>query len=70
VEDAALAGGFGSAVLELMCEHDICVPVARFGIPDAFVPQGPVRLLRRDIGLTAESLAAAGEELLRREAQE
>jgi 1-deoxy-D-xylulose-5-phosphate synthase len=70
VEDAALAGGFSSALLELMCAEDICVPVARFGIPDAFIPQGPVTLLRRDIGLTAESLVAAAEDLLRAPARE
>ncbi len=68
-EDNALAGGFGSAILELMAGADICVPIARRGLPDAYIPQGPVKLLRRDIGLTAEVLAAEAIGLLGSEAR-
>ena len=64
VEDNALAGGFGSAILEFMATQGICVPIARRGLPDAYVPQGPVGLLRRDIGLTAEGLVADARRLL------
>ncbi len=64
VEDNSLAGGFGSAVLELMADAGIYRPVARRGLPDAFVGQGPVGTLRRDIGLTAEALAANARMLL------
>jgi 1-deoxy-D-xylulose-5-phosphate synthase len=59
VEDNALAGGFGSAILELMAEHSICRPVERLGLPDAFVGQGPLKVLRRDVGLTVEAIAGA-----------
>ncbi len=59
LEDNVLAGGFGSAVLELMAERAICRPVQRLGLPDAFVGHGPLKLLQRDVGLDVESIAAA-----------
>lgn len=65
VEDNAVAGGFGSSVLEMLADAGIAVPVRRFGLPDEFVPHGPVDILRSDIGLTAEALAAGGLALLR-----
>lgn len=64
VEDNALAGGFGSAILELMADKAICRPVERLGLPDAFVGQGPLKLLRRDVGLTGEAVAAAAMRLV------
>ena len=59
LEDNALAGGFGSAVLELIAERAICKPIRRLGLPDAFVGHGPLALLRHDVGLDVESIAAA-----------
>jgi 1-deoxy-D-xylulose-5-phosphate synthase len=56
VEENALAGGFGSAVLEHLGS---AVPVIRFGLPDAFVPHGDRALLLRDLGLTPQAVAAA-----------
>jgi 1-deoxy-D-xylulose-5-phosphate synthase len=59
VEDNVLAGGFGSAVLELMADAGIERPVVRAGLPDSFVGHGSVDLLRRDVGLTVEAIVAA-----------
>ena len=56
IEENALAGGFGSAVLERLGG---AVEVLRFGIPDAFVPHGDRTRLLRDIGLTPQAVAAA-----------
>ena len=56
VEESALAGGFGSAVLERLSG---VVPVVRFGLPDAFVPQGDRQRLLQDIGLTPQAVALA-----------
>ncbi|MCX6374061.1 MAG: 1-deoxy-D-xylulose-5-phosphate synthase [Actinobacteria bacterium] len=56
VEENALAGGFGSAVLECVGGS---VPVVRFGLPDAFVPHGDRALLLADLGLTPQAVAAA-----------
>ena len=59
LEEGVLEGGAGSAVLETLNELGLLegVRVMRFGIPDAFVPQGDKKLLLRDIGLDAPSLA-------------
>ncbi len=57
VEENALAGGFGSAVLELLPEQHLSCPVARVGIPDRFIDQGPLDVLRRLVGLTPDNVA-------------
>jgi 1-deoxy-D-xylulose-5-phosphate synthase len=64
VEENALMGGFGSAVLELFAEKGIRgVAVRRLGIPDEFVPQATQKELRRFYGIDAEGIAAALREL-------
>lgn len=40
VEDHAIDGGFGSAVLETLATEGLGVPVHRLGVPDAFVEHG------------------------------
>ncbi len=57
VENGAVAGGFGSAVREALCERGADVPVFSFGWPDRFVGQGTTRELMEDYGLTAACLA-------------
>jgi 1-deoxy-D-xylulose-5-phosphate synthase len=57
VEENALAGGFGSAVLELLVDQRLSCPVARVGIPDRFIDQGPLDVLRRLVGLTPDNVA-------------
>jgi len=59
VEDSALMGGFGTAVLELLEKEGIeGVKVTRFGYPDCFVEQGEQAELRRMFGLDVEGIAA------------
>ncbi|MDR3746005.1 MAG: 1-deoxy-D-xylulose-5-phosphate synthase [Acidobacteriaceae bacterium] len=55
MEDHALAGGFGSAVLETINEMQIAAPVVRVGWPDQFIEHGKVEALREKYGLTAEA---------------
>jgi 1-deoxy-D-xylulose-5-phosphate synthase len=59
VEENALAGGFGSAVLELLEEHD-AVPQGfrRIGVPDTFMEHGSQAELREAYGLTADAMIA------------
>src|SRR3954471_16681617 len=59
VEDNVLMGGFGSAVLESLADHDLLAEarVIRFGIPDAYVTHGKPALLHEEIGLTPEKIA-------------
>lgn len=59
IEDNALAGGFGSSILELMVAQGISRRTERLGLPDAFVPQGPLKVLRRDVGLSVDAMVAA-----------
>jgi 1-deoxy-D-xylulose-5-phosphate synthase len=60
VEENQLAGGFGAAVLELLSDRGALgdVRVVRFGLPDRFVTHGAPRLLREEVGLTGEHVAA------------
>jgi 1-deoxy-D-xylulose-5-phosphate synthase len=55
LEDHVLAGGFGSAVMEMLNELELQVPVVRVGWPDAFIEHGKVESLRAKYGLTAEA---------------
>ena len=64
VEEHMLAGGFGSAVLELFCENGLTgVSVKRIGIGDTFVAHGPQAQLRKDHGIDAAAIVSAGREL-------
>jgi 1-deoxy-D-xylulose-5-phosphate synthase len=58
VEEAYLAGGFGSAVLELLEENGLQdkVKVVRMGIPDRFVTHGDPKLLLAKYGLDADGI--------------
>ncbi|CAN5849650.1 hypothetical protein BH23CHL8_BH23CHL8_25270 [soil metagenome] len=71
LEESALAGGFGSAVLEVLAEARLngegLPPVARIGIPDGrFVDHGAVGDLRRLIRLDVDGIVAQVEEALAR----
>jgi 1-deoxy-D-xylulose-5-phosphate synthase len=64
VEEHVLAGGFGSAVLEMLGDAGISgVEIRRIGIEDTFVEHGPQADLRQDYGISAEAVAAAGRAL-------
>jgi 1-deoxy-D-xylulose-5-phosphate synthase len=66
VEDNVLMGGFGSAVLEALADGDLLreTRVIRFGIPDEYVTHGKPALLREQIGLTPEAIAARVTEVI------
>ena len=57
VEEAVLAGGFGSAVLESLAARGVSVPALRLGVPDTLVPHGTRAQLLARLGLTPEGLA-------------
>ena len=66
IEENALQGGFGSAVLEYLA--DIEVPglqVRRMGLPDRFVEQGSQDMLRRELGLSPEEIILQAFSLMR-----
>lgn len=59
VEDGTVAGGFGSAVLEWLADHDCNLPVRRIGIPRRFIPHGTVAELRALCRMDAPAIAEA-----------
>ncbi|MEO2010090.1 MAG: transketolase C-terminal domain-containing protein, partial [Pirellulaceae bacterium] len=64
VEEAALSGGFGSAVLEVAAEmHLDTSRIRRIGIPDRYVEHGDRGQLLSDIGLDSAGIGSACREL-------
>ena len=57
VEDNVLAGGFGSAVAEVLADEEVGTPLLRLGIPDRFLPHGKRELLLAELGLDAGGIA-------------
>ena len=58
VEDGALQGGFGSAVLEHFNDSGLQPPrILRIGLPDRFVTHGKPALLQEEVGLTGAHIA-------------
>ena len=64
LEDHALAGGFGSAVLEELNRSGLATPVVRIGWPDQFIEHGKPEELRKKYGLTAEAALVQLRQLL------
>jgi len=57
VEEAALMGGFGSAVMELLEEKNFeANRVLRIGVPDKLIPHGSPSLLHAKYGIDADGI--------------
>ena len=56
VEDGAVRGGLGSAVIEYMSDRGLHPEVIRLGLPDHFVEHGTPEELYRIVGLDAETI--------------
>jgi 1-deoxy-D-xylulose-5-phosphate synthase len=59
VEENAIAGGAGSAVLECLARHGLATPVLQLGLPDRFIDHGNPAQLLKGLGLDGEGIAAA-----------
>lgn len=71
VEENALAGGFGSAVVEYLADHAFNgIKVKRIGLPDAFIEHGSQSILREKYGLSPGRIAETIEDFLRGNLQE
>jgi 1-deoxy-D-xylulose-5-phosphate synthase len=65
IEDHNAMGGFGSAVLELLADHEMSdVQVRRVALPDEFHAQGPADAIRATHGLSSEGIVAVARELI------
>lgn len=61
VEEHMLAGGFGSAILEMYADNGISdLKFRRIGIDNKFVEHGPQNLLKKEYGVDAAAIVAAG----------
>jgi len=57
IEEAAVAGGLGSAILEYFATSSDHIPRIRLmGVPDVFVQHGSIKEQRQEVGLTVERL--------------
>ncbi|MCX5739375.1 MAG: 1-deoxy-D-xylulose-5-phosphate synthase [Proteobacteria bacterium] len=65
IEEAAAAGGFGSAVLESLAEAGVAVPVHCLAIPDRIIEHGDPVAIRAALGLDAEGIARAARRLVK-----
>ncbi len=57
IEDGCLKGGFGSAILEFMADHNYSAEVIRLGVPDRFIEHGTQKELYRECGYDAQAIA-------------
>ena len=56
IENGAIAGGFGSAIMEFFSEHDYNIKMKRMGIPDDFIEHGSVTELYHLCGIDSEGI--------------
>ena len=64
IEDGCLQGGFGSAIIEFMSDHNYKNTVRRLGIPDEFINHGTQEELHIDCNYDSNSIITAVHELL------
>ncbi len=64
VEDGALMGGFGSAVLEFMADREYNATVKRLGIPDRIIEHGNPDQLYSECNYDAAGISRAATEVL------
>lgn len=57
MEEGALPGGFGAAVVETLNDHQVLVPVFRIGIPDLLVDHASPDQSKQALGLTPAQMA-------------
>ena len=56
IEDGCLQGGFGSAVIEFMVDHQYQSQVVRLGMPDEIIEHGEQKELWQECGYDSESI--------------
>lgn len=59
IEDAAIMGGAGSAVLEFFASQGLALPMLQLGLPDAFIDHGDQAGILVELGLDAAGIAAS-----------
>jgi 1-deoxy-D-xylulose-5-phosphate synthase len=59
IEEGALMGGAGSAVIEALQDAGINIPVLRLGVPDVFTEHGDPQKILSSLGLDAQGIEAS-----------
>ena len=65
VEDGTVVGGFGSAIMEFMAQHNYKADIKILGIPDHLVEHGSLKELYRESEYDAKAIAEAVRVLLK-----
>jgi len=65
VEDGAITGGFGSAVMEFMAQHNYKADIKLLGIPDHIIEHGTLKELHKECGFDANGIADAVREMMK-----
>ena len=65
VEDGAIIGGLGSAILEFMAAHNYHAEVRMLGIPDRLVEHGTLKELHRECGYDALGIEETAKEMMK-----
>ncbi|MCI4671055.1 MAG: 1-deoxy-D-xylulose-5-phosphate synthase [Bacteroidia bacterium] len=64
VEDGAIQGGFGSAVIEWMVDHGYASKVVRLGVPDRFIDHGTQKQLWKECGYDSDAIIEAVKDMV------
>ena len=56
MEENVISGGMGEQVMRFYEEHNLSVRVLAIAIPDEYVEHGNVEILRREVGIDAETI--------------
>ena len=56
IEDGSVQGGFGSAIVEFMVDHQYSAKVIRLGIPDQIIEHGEQKELYEQCGIDSKSI--------------
>ena len=64
IEDGTTIGGFGSAVLEFMAQHNYTAQVKMLGIPDRLVEHGTLKELHRECNYDSQGILETVREMM------
>jgi len=65
IEDNVKKGGFGSAILQMLAELHLNIPVRLLGYGNTFIEQGPQQTLWKDAGIDAAGILHGALEVLK-----
>jgi 1-deoxy-D-xylulose-5-phosphate synthase len=65
VEDGTVIGGFGSAILEFMAQHNYKADIKILGIPDRLVEHGTLKQLQAECGFDSAGIANTIREMMK-----